>query len=163
MSTSPRATRAIHEYTQLNSATPEKVFPLLCPVREAEWVPGWEARIIYSQTGVAESGCVFTTPNAGAAETVWTVTHYDSGAYEIAFVWVDPGRITAQIRITLQRGEANTTRTHLRYVYTALSTAGEEEIGRYDAAWFQRKMQNWQSAINHYLETGKMIDAGAWE
>ena len=58
-----QATRVTHEYSQTNDAPPEKVFPLLCPVREEEWVPGWQGRVIYSQSGVAESSCVFATPN----------------------------------------------------------------------------------------------------
>jgi hypothetical protein len=47
------ARRVSCEYTQTNDASPEIVFPLLCPVREAEWVPDWKYRMIYSQSGVA--------------------------------------------------------------------------------------------------------------
>jgi hypothetical protein len=53
--------RVAHEYTQTNPAAPERVFPLLCPVREADWIPGWRYKLIYSESGVAELGCVFTT------------------------------------------------------------------------------------------------------
>ena len=63
------AKRVSHEYTQTNDAPPEKVFPLLCPVREADWVPGWQYRLIYSESGVAEDGCVFSTPNDAGPET----------------------------------------------------------------------------------------------
>ncbi len=31
--------RVTHEYTQTNPAAPEKVFPLLCPVREGDCFP----------------------------------------------------------------------------------------------------------------------------
>ncbi len=51
-----RGTRVTHEYSQINLASPGKVFPLLCPVLEAKWVPGWEYRLIYSQSGIAELG-----------------------------------------------------------------------------------------------------------
>jgi hypothetical protein len=37
------AKRVTHTYTQKLDATPERVFPLLCPVREAEWADGWQA------------------------------------------------------------------------------------------------------------------------
>src|SRR2546427_12204443 len=57
------ARRVTHEYTQTNDAPPEIVFPMLCPVREADWVPGWQYKMIYSKSGMAEAGCVFTTPN----------------------------------------------------------------------------------------------------
>ena len=56
-----KACRVAHEYTQTNPASPEKVFPLLCPVREADWIPGWRYKLIYSESGVAELGCIFTT------------------------------------------------------------------------------------------------------
>ena len=65
------ARRVSHEYTQTNDAPPEKVFPLLCPVREADWVPGWQYRLIYSDSGCAEDGCVFATPNDTGPETIW--------------------------------------------------------------------------------------------
>ena len=33
-----KGNRVVHEFTQTNPAAPEKVFPLLCPVREADWL-----------------------------------------------------------------------------------------------------------------------------
>jgi hypothetical protein len=33
-----RGNRVVHEFTQTNPAAPEKVFPLLCPVREGDWL-----------------------------------------------------------------------------------------------------------------------------
>jgi hypothetical protein len=48
-----KAKRVVHEYVQTNPAPAEKLFPLLCPVREAEWLPGWEYRLIYSESGLA--------------------------------------------------------------------------------------------------------------
>ena len=56
--------RVTHEYIQTNAASPERVFPLLCPVREADWIPGWRYKLIYSESGVAELGCIFATEDA---------------------------------------------------------------------------------------------------
>jgi hypothetical protein len=77
--------RFTHEYTH-NVAPPETVFPLLCPVREADWVPGWRYRLIYSESGIAEYGCVFITPNEDGTETTWVVTDYDPPSFRIACV-----------------------------------------------------------------------------
>jgi hypothetical protein len=155
--------RVSHEYVQTNHASPEKVFPLLCPVREADWVPGWQYRLLYSQSGVAELGCVFTTPNDDRSETTWLVTAYNPAAFTVAFAWMNPGFVAAQITIRLEAKPSNQTTAHIRYVYTGLSEQGNREVERYDAAWFQNKMQSWQAAINHYLRTGRKIDATAWE
>lgn len=155
--------RVTHQYTQTNSASPEKVFPLLCPVREADWVPGWQYRLIYSQSGAAELGCVFITPNEDGSETIWLVTEYDAAAFKVGFAWVNPGLVAAQINIRLETKPSNETTAHIRYTYTGLSERGNQEVERYDDVWFRHKMQSWEAAINHYLRTGRKIDAGAWE
>jgi hypothetical protein len=223
-----QAQRVTHQFTQTNLAPPETVFPLLCPVREADWVPGWQYRLIYSKSGFAELGCVFITEE-NHRETTWIVTEYDPAAFRIAFVWVDPGTMTAQIRIQLEPAPAATsashslegvlpsqklaaerrqtqklaaerrqnkahgvsrgykganneapegrkigraanppvppsqTTAHIQYTYTALSLEGNREVERFTETWFHHKMQSWESAINHYLRTGKRIDAPTWE
>jgi hypothetical protein len=158
-----QATRTSHEYTQTNLAPPERVFPLLCPVREADWVPGWQYRLIHSQSGVAEMGCVFSTPNEDGSETTWVVAEYDSADLRIAFVWVNPGLVAAHIQIRLERSGNDQTSAHIRYSYTGLSPDGNAEVARYDASWFLHKMQSWETAINHYLRSGKCIEERAWE
>ena len=161
-----RGKRVTHEHTQNNAAPPEKVFPLLCPVREADWVPGWQYRLIYSESGVAEYGCVFITPNEDATETIWVVTHYDPASFRIAFAWVNPGLVAAQIRICLSRSagvQTGHTRALIEYTYTGLSNEGNREVERYDQTWFRHKMQSWEAAINHYLQTGERIGASGWE
>jgi hypothetical protein len=157
------AKRVSHEYTQTNDAPPEKVFPLLCPVREAEWVPGWRYRLIYSRSGVAEEGCVFATPNDAGSETIWMTTHYDPTAFTIAYAWVEPGTIATQLRISLSPAPGGKTSAHIRYLYTGLSAAGNATLERYTPEWFRKKMQGWEAAINHYLRTGKLIAGAAWE
>jgi hypothetical protein len=157
------AKRISHEYTQTNDAPPVKVFPLLCPVREADWVPGWKYRVIYSKSGVAEDGCVFTTPNEGGPETVWIVTHYDPAAFTIAFAWVQPGMIATQLRISLAAAPEGKTSAHIHYFYTGLSAAGNVEIDSFTPEWFRTKMQDWEKAMNHYLHTGSLIPALGWE
>jgi hypothetical protein len=157
------AKRVSHEYTQTNDAPPEKVFPLLCPVREADWVPGWQFRLIYSGSGLAEDGCVFSTPNDAGPETLWMVTHYDPTALMIAFAWIEPGMIATQIRIVLGPAPGGKTRARIRYLYTGLSAAGNARLERYTPEWFRKKMQGWERAINHHLRTGNLILAVAWE
>lgn len=55
--------RVTRTYTQHIQAAPDAVFPLLCPVREAERIPGWDPVAVFSESGFAEVDCVFRTPN----------------------------------------------------------------------------------------------------
>ncbi len=60
--TARRAERTplVRSYVQRIDASPEAVFPLLCPVREGEWLEGWAetCEVIWSASGLAEPGCV---------------------------------------------------------------------------------------------------------
>jgi hypothetical protein len=153
------ALRVAHHHTQTNHAPLNEVFPLLCPVREAEWVPGWSYRLIFSNSGFAEEGCVFATPNDDGTETIWTVTDYDARNFRIAFVWLNPGHAVCRISIELSPAPQGNTHAEVSYTYTGLSEAGNRVLQRYDEAWFQGKMRGWESAINHYLKTGHKIGA----
>lgn len=51
--------RVKHSFTQSLKGTPEQVFPLLCPVREADWIPGWTTDWVISESGVAEQTVFF--------------------------------------------------------------------------------------------------------
>jgi hypothetical protein len=153
-----RGRRVVHEYTQTNDAPPEKVFPLLCPVREAEWVPGWRYQLVYSRSGVAEGGCVFTTPNEDGSVTTWMVTGYDPAEFHIAFSWVHPEVMAAEISIALTPKSDHKTCARIRYAYTGLSPAGNQKIESYDRTWFEQKMLGWEAAINRYLAMGTRVD-----
>ena len=164
--------RVAHEYVQTNPASPEIVFPLLCPVREADWIPGWRYRLIYSESGVAELGCVFTTEDppvesskyslrlqerqGNAPETTWICTEYDPAAFRIAYVWIKPGLVVTEIWIQLS-ADGGVTRSHIRFRYTGLSPEGNRLVESYDRDWFAEKMRGWERAINHYLTAGQMI------
>ncbi len=157
------AKRIRHEWVQTNWAAPQRVFPLLCPVRETEWIPGWRYRMIYSSSGVAELGCIFITTNEDGSETTWIVTEYSAVNFRIAFAWVNPGRVAAEIRIHLEPKGLQETAVHIQYTYTGLTEPGNREVERFNAAWFAHKMQTWEAAINHYLKTGRQIDASRAE
>ena len=152
--------RVSYEYIQTNDGPPEKVFPLLCPVREADWLSGWKYCLIYSESGVAEAGCVFSTPNDAGPETIWMTTHYDPAAFKVAYAWVQPGLIATQLRISLAAAPGGKTRARICYVYTGVSSAGNAELDRrYTPESFQLRMKGWETAINHYLRTGTLLPA----
>ena len=110
---------------------------------------------------------VFTTPNPpgsaapdrAAAETTWIVTDYDAAAFRIAYLWIDPGHIITELRIQVARSGAEGTRTHIHYRYTGLSPEGNGDLEHYNQKWFESKMKNWETMINHYLRTGKKMSS----
>ncbi len=63
-------------------APPEKVFPLLCPVREHDYLEEWRATVLHSDSGFAERGCIFETPG----QSFWYIGEHDPELGRIVFV-----------------------------------------------------------------------------
>src|SRR5512132_2448318 len=84
------AKRITRTYRQTIDAPPDVVFPLLCPVREAEWLDGWQYRMIWSRSNLVEEGAVFSTPGDGEADTVWIVTRHDAARRAVEFTRFTP-------------------------------------------------------------------------
>ena len=83
--------RIKHSFTQSINGTPGQVFPLLCPVRETDWIPGWTTDWVVSDSGLAEQDCIFQTPprpGAGGAASIWVITHHDPDALELEMIKV---------------------------------------------------------------------------
>lgn len=77
--------KLIQSYQQTLKGRKKEIFPLLCPVREKEWLKGWDYNMIYSESGYAEKGCVFETNNNYGSYR-WVITKHDSENFEIQFV-----------------------------------------------------------------------------
>jgi len=107
--------------------TPEQVFPLLCPVREYEWIESWQCEVVSSNSGFAELDCVFKThfPGDGPEDT-WVVSRYEPPLL-IEFVRVNALR-TIRFAISLAENEDGTTALIWTQVFTGLSPEGDNLI-----------------------------------
>jgi hypothetical protein len=150
------------EYTQHIQARPEQVFPLLCPVREGEWLEGWaqQCEIIHSLSGRAEEGCVFRTRAADGPETIWQITRHDQAEKVVEFARVTAGVAATRLTIRVEPAPAGASFVHVRYLHTPLSRAGAEllEAANSEAA-FRRNMTWWEDSMNHWLRTGEQLRA----
>lgn len=154
------AKRITRTYVQKIEAAPDKIFPLLCPVRESEWLEGWQCQIIYSRSGLAEKDCIFKTSRDGEAETVWTMTEYDRDKF-IEFLMVTPGSRVGRLEIEIIQTSADTSDVHISYTFTALAEAGNLFIDAYTEDLFNQRMQWWERSMNHFLATGRLLKSGA--
>jgi hypothetical protein len=147
----------ISKETELTiDADPRKVFPLLCPVREYEWIEPWRCRMLYSDSGVAENNCIFETdfPHNGGRET-WIVSHYEKDR-GIEFVRFTPDEKIIKLDICLSRTRAGGTRLLWRKIYTGLSPEGNQVITAM-ANDFKDEAERIAKMLNHYLKTGRML------
>lgn len=150
------ALRRSHTVELHFDAPPDRVFPLLCPVREYDWIDGWTCDIVYAETGIAELGGIFTTRSREAGEEVWTINRYEP-PHAIEFV-----RVAAQLRVVtmalvLEPEGTDGTLVHARRTYTALSGAGALEVERMTPETQEAWGHDLARMANHYLATGEML------
>ena len=148
-----RPVRVHRTYTQTLIAPPEQVFPLLCPVREVEWANDWNPRQVIAESGFVELGCVFVTPDK-PQDSIWVVTQWDPREFFVEFTKVTPEFTVGKIEIRLRRGDGELTLADISYCLTALSEKGSEFVTQFTAEYYKVFMKEWESEINHYLQTG---------
>jgi hypothetical protein len=158
--TSSSAFKAKHvtrSYEQTINGDPARIFDLLCPTREAEWLDGWDYTLLYSESGFAEEGCIFLSRQEGEKDTIWMITKRDVQNRKIEFVRTTPESRIARLTIVVVEKTATASTVKITYVITALCEAGNEFLEAFTTENFEAGMRFWEASMNHYLETGKKL------
>ena len=148
--------RVSFNYTQHLAAPPAQVFPLLCPVREAEWVKDWRPKLVLSNSGVAEPGCVFITPGV-PEDALWMVITYDPEHFRLEIIKIIPGVVIGKIAIGLAAEGDDGCVADITYAYTSVSDHGDRALEEFTETHFQSFMKVWEMELNHFLRTGTML------
>jgi len=146
--------RVTRSFTQKLNAPPDQVFPLLCPVRESEWVNGWHPRLVASDSGLAELDCVFVTA-AGPQEAIWMITRYEPTKH-LEIIKVIPGIVVGKIVIHLATASGGS-KAAISYTFTALGPDGDRVVNEFTQSHFDEFMLTWETELNHYLATGERL------
>lgn len=150
--------RRVIKGKQHYSFPPKDVFPMLCPVREYEYFPGWECDIVYLDSGLAERGGVFTTHSHGEGDQkdVCVISRYDPNR-AIEFVAVD-GMRSMVTRIELQGTETGGTDVSWEQVITGLTEEGNQHVQKLQQSDFNAMLSHFQEFLQHYLSTGEALN-----
>jgi len=148
--------RKKHAYVQHLNAPPETVFPLLCPVMETKWVPGWMPATVFTDSGLVEPECMFTTPSK-PHDSIWLVSKHDPDRYRLEMYKISPEHTITKLEIALSGENDGATSANIAYEVTAIGTAGERFVEEFTEEWYEGFMQSWERAMNHHLKTGGKI------
>ncbi len=111
------------------SASPQLVFSQFCPAREADWINGWTAELIYTESGYAEPLCVFRTPKSNLLGAgIWILNRVEPNRVLEATMLHDGNDILEHMRldvIDLMNGRCNVTWT---ITLTAISDRGNDLV-----------------------------------
>ena len=150
-----RPNRVIRTYTQRLVAGPSEVFPLLCPVREADWIEGWDPSVVFSESGVAEPDCVFLTgesPN----DAIWYITRHEPANDFVEMIKITPKVTACKLTIQLHPAKGGS-EAIITYAHTSLGSEGDTFIASFTEDHYQQFMRDWEARINHYLSHGSFL------
>lgn len=140
---------------QLLHFRPERIFPLLCPKREYDWIESWKGNIIYSKSGFAELDCVFSTEFPGDMKEIWIVDRIDKNE-QIQFVRFTESRVI-RYRITLIDNNNDTTTAIWEQTITSLTNEGNIYIENFSDTEYENRTKALKKMLNYYLTTGQML------
>jgi hypothetical protein len=120
----------------------EDVFPLLCPKREEEWIPGWECETVWSRSGYNEEGAIFKTTKPYGTELYWNTLQYDILSKVVDFLITAPHRYMFRFRIDIAAGNGGLLTLSFSQTFTSVSEEGNELLNHYKAEDFAGRLRN---------------------
>lgn len=151
--------RVTRTYTQRLCAEPARVFPLLCPVREAEWLERWDPISVTTQSGTAEVDCVFSTC-ASPRNTLWYITRHEPETGFVEMLKITPEVTACKLRIQLNATREGS-EARITYTHTSLGPAGDAFVEGFTEVHYTAFMQDWETRLNHFLRTGTRLVGAA--
>ncbi len=139
------------------NAPAEEIFPLLCPVLEYAWLPGWSCRMVYSESGVAEKDNVFLTRENLGRTAIWTCITYEPDSL-IEYLITSGTDAVTRLSIRLKGIDRGRTEIDWRMLFTSFSRLGRNVVRRrFTQAAFDGMMRTRERELNRYLAQGSML------
>jgi hypothetical protein len=111
--------------------------------------------MIYSDSGIAEQDCIFSTDFPDEEKDVWVVSVYRPND-EIQFVRFN-GLRAIRYSITLADNGDGTTTAEWEQIITGLNEEGNRLVEGVTDETCREKIKGLERELNHYLTTGEML------
>ena len=159
MSNTAGACKTVSHRFSVN-ATATEIFPLLCPVREYDWIDSWSCRLIHSVSGFADANCVFETDFPNAEKETWLINRYEPPR-AIEFVKMAADLYVVKYDLSLLPNDNGTTDMVWAQMLIGTSDAGNSFVENFDVDGYHEKMAMLGKMLNHYLSTGQRMSLAA--
>jgi len=150
--------RVMHPYHLELSGSADTVFPLLCPVRENDWIVGWQeaCNLIYSDSGFAEDACVFTTFIPEEGHAAWICSEHDTVRHRVCYIKTIENLVIIKWQMHLVDLSPGHCALFSVYIITPLCEAGNS----FAAELYKRRdalMEGLKCKIDYYLAHGQAM------
>lgn len=143
--------RASVAFQRTFNTSPEKLFRLLCPTTEYDWIPNWNCELLHSNSGRAEYNAVLRTSFFGPEE-IWVCTRYEPNkAIDYSRTSRD---LSGKMDISLTDNRDGTVTGKWVMTASALNGDGNTMVAGLESA--RQHVEELLEALAHYVNTGEM-------
>ena len=142
-----------------------EVFPLVCPVREYEWIREWKCKLIHCPNGKNEKDVVFKEKMSSpflmgpfGGKTTWTTLLHDTTDYRIHFRW-DNKISTSIYKIEMFPTGKDSTKCVLDFVFNIKNEKGIKTIIDNTKYKIEFLIAGLGSMLKYYCESGNMLNS----
>lgn len=141
---------AAHEFSVAGQV--DRVFGLFDAVSERDWVDEWDPQSVFPAELSREEGSVFTLERDGRT-AVWTVLRYSPVQHVAEYLVTEYDYQHRWIYVSCSAETERTTRVSVRYVTTALTPDGRQDLERYGREYLQAWQEPVQAAVDQARES----------
>ena len=142
-----------------------EVFPLVCPVREYDWIPGWKCNLLYCPNGRNEKDVVFrekmTSPfllNKNGGKTTWITLLYDKSTCRVHFRWINHIS-TSLYKMEMSPIDSSQTRCTLSLDLEVTNERGSKILTPDSEYKIGFLIEGLAAMLKHYCETGEKLNS----
>ena len=129
----------------------DRLFALICPTREYDWIPGWSCDLLHSTSGYAEYGAVFRTAFRGREE-IWVCTRYEPNQaidYSITYEGM-----ASKLEFSVIDNPDGTVIG--RWIISTSPLSEDQNQGKDQLELGRRQFEMLIDVLDHYVHTGEM-------
>ncbi len=154
--TSLKSTKISGSFEAEISAPADIVFPLLCPVREYDWISTWKCEMVQSESGVAEKLCVFITDTEPFGKETWICTRYNFPR-EIQYTRFGTNAVSL-LDISLIKDDRSKSTWLWSLSSVSLNEEGNRVFVEFDAGAISQKLKSINQLLEYYITHGQKLE-----
>ncbi len=158
-----KGNRVAASHAEIIKRSPGKIFPLLCPVQEYNWIDQWDCEIIFSNREGIENNCIFKEYQSGPVlfdsdvPTYWIVSTYDITNRRIQFVLMSDLVAISKIEVEVKKMGDGKSSVSWSMVITGICEEGNKHIGKSTRNKAKLYLTVLGKALKHYCEKGEKL------
>lgn len=146
-------------------ASVDTVFPLVSPIEEYKWIPGWKCKLIHYPRDIIALGAIFYEISSAPflignynGKTTWTVVEYEPENYKLHFR-LDNKKSSSLYKIELSDDGQGKTKGNLDFTYTAINKKGNQLVVDKVEDKIHIMLSVLYTLLKYYSENNKLLSS----